>query len=88
MNGWGERCKTWLQTGIENGFCTEPFCEQHDGMQMTSVEVEKFETGIDPCIFAVRIFETAEDSALWREDTGQSNNGGQPQTVLRLLPND
>lgn len=81
MTTWGKRCTQWLQTGIQNGFCTEPFCEQHDVMQMTSVEVHEFETGIDPCIFAVRIFETQEDSEQWQQDTGQNGNAGQKKTV-------
>jgi hypothetical protein len=45
----------WLQVGIDNGFCTEPFCNTHDGYPMHPSEEAEWEEGHDPCASMVRL---------------------------------
>jgi hypothetical protein len=46
----------WLQTGLEQGYCSRPVCNTHDGLPATEEEDERWEDGDDPCVFAVRIY--------------------------------
>ena len=46
----------WLQSGIDRGWVTEPFCNTHDGdPYMTEEEAEDWEDGGDPCQVVVKI---------------------------------
>ena len=45
----------WLQTGIAEGWITEPFCHTHDGPPMTEAEVLAWDNDDDPCLYAVRL---------------------------------
>ena len=65
----------WLKYGFDNGFCSPPICDIHDGIPMTKLEAEEIENGNDPCINAVRIYdnlqmkrdvETNSYHAVWR----------------------
>jgi hypothetical protein len=47
--------RAWLAVGIEQGFCSEPFCNTHDGYPMHSTEEDAWEEGWDPCCHAVRL---------------------------------
>jgi len=47
----------WVTTGIENGWCSEPVCETHEGLPLTPGEETFFDLGNDPCVFAVRIWD-------------------------------
>jgi len=46
----------WLKIGIEEGHCSEPVCETHDGLPYTPEEAEEMDEGGDPCIPAVRLW--------------------------------
>lgn len=47
---------TWLQSGIDEGWVTEPFCYTHDGdPYMTEEESKKWEDGGDPCCHVIKI---------------------------------
>lgn len=48
---------SWLNQGIEAGFCSPPVCSTHDGLPLTDEEDAEFEEGFDPCVQAVRIWE-------------------------------
>ena len=47
----------WLETGIDRGWVTEPFCTTHDGgfQYMGEEEIQEWEEGGDPCCHVVRI---------------------------------
>lgn len=46
----------WLQSGIERGWVTEPFCNTHDADPfMSEEEIEEWEQGGDPCQHVLRI---------------------------------
>lgn len=45
----------WLMMGIDQGFCSEPVCDTHDGAPMSPEEQQAFEDGFDPCIPIVRL---------------------------------
>ena len=48
----------WLQLGIENGYCTESYCDTHDGQSSEDEEVlsELYQfSGGDHCMTVVRI---------------------------------
>jgi hypothetical protein len=46
----------WLQTGIDKGWVSEPFCYTHDGdPYMTDEEEKEWEDGGDPCAHVVKI---------------------------------
>ena len=42
----------WIRTGIDNGFCHEPLCLNHDLLPST-LEEDKDE---DPCVLVTRIY--------------------------------
>ena len=45
----------WLRYGIENKFCTEQFCNTHDGGPMHPSEEKAWEEGYDFCVHMVRL---------------------------------
>ena len=45
----------WLTYGVENQFCTEQFCNTHDGGPMHPSEAKAWEVGGDPCAHMVRL---------------------------------
>jgi hypothetical protein len=45
----------WLAYGVRLGFCTEQYCETHEGSPMTEEEQQEFDEGGDPCIHVVRL---------------------------------
>lgn len=47
----------WIQLGVDNGYCSEPVCNTHDGLPTTEVEEARWEDGEDPCVPAVRLYE-------------------------------
>ena len=54
----------WLEYGVEHGFCSEQYCDTHDGPPMSDTEVLVWEDGQDPCLHVVRLG-TPED---WEAD--------------------
>jgi hypothetical protein len=46
----------WLEKGIEEGWCSPPVCETHDGAPMTFDEESEFADGYDPCVPIVRLW--------------------------------
>ena len=53
----------WLAHGIKIGFCSPPFCDTHDGAPLTAEEEAEFDDGLDPCIYAVRLFASKDMAA-------------------------
>ncbi len=51
----------WLQYGIAQGWASKTVCSTHDGLPFTDEEEEQWEQGLDPCVHAIRLFETKED---------------------------
>lgn len=47
--------RQWLEYGVDNGFCTDIYCEPHEGAPLTLEEQSEWEEGGDPCCFSVRI---------------------------------
>jgi len=45
----------WLDHGIKNGYCTEQFCNTHDGGPLTEKEMRIWDEGGDPCSHHVRL---------------------------------
>ena len=45
----------WLEAGVENGWCSPPVCQTHDGVPMSVAEEAEWENGDDPCQVVVRI---------------------------------
>jgi hypothetical protein len=45
----------WLRYGIENGFCSDQFCNTHDGAPMHESEERLWDEGYDPCMHVVRL---------------------------------
>lgn len=46
----------WLQTGVEEGYCSRPVCDTHDGLPRTAEEEDEWDEGGDPCLPAVRLY--------------------------------
>ena len=58
---------TWLQEGIEKGYCTAPYCDTHDGQSSEDEEVlsELFQfSGGDHCMTVVRVKSSELDDQL------------------------
>ena len=47
--------ETWLNFGIEKGYCSEQFCNTHDGYPMHDSEEAEWDEGFDPCAHMVRL---------------------------------
>ncbi len=47
----------WIQYGVEQGFCTLPVCDFHDGVPMTDEEMEEYDEHGETCIPVVRLWE-------------------------------
>jgi hypothetical protein len=46
----------WLQSGINAGYCSEPYCAMHDIGHLTDAEAEDYyDGGGDFCVDAVRL---------------------------------
>lgn len=46
----------WIELGVERGWCSQEVCFTHDGAPMSDEEEAAWEEGLDPCLFAVRIY--------------------------------
>lgn len=46
----------WLHIGIKNKWCSVPYCETHEGSPLSNEEMDEFDDGNDPCVFAVRVY--------------------------------
>lgn len=64
--------EAWLQMGIDNGWAGAPVCETHDGLPMSQEEEAAFESGEDPCIHVLRLYESPEDKAGVEENHSPS----------------
>lgn len=51
---------SWLEYGISQGYCTNVFCNTHDGYPMAESEEEAWDEGFDPCAFMVRVGPVAD----------------------------
>lgn len=47
----------WVEEGYIRGWIGPPVCQTHDGIPLTPEEDSEFETGGDPCIHVVRLYE-------------------------------
>lgn len=55
----------WLSYGLANGFCSESFCEEHEGTPMSETEIELFGKGLEgSCRMIVRLHTEVE----WEQD--------------------
>jgi len=45
----------WLEYGVKQGYCSEQFCDTHDGPPMHESEELVWEEGGDPCMHMVRL---------------------------------
>ena len=45
----------WLTLGVALGYCTNQYCETHDGSPLHETEEIAWEAGWDPCIHVVRL---------------------------------
>jgi hypothetical protein len=53
----------WIVIGMEQGWCSPPLCETHDGLPYTKDEMEELDAGHDPCIHVIRLFDSPEAKA-------------------------
>jgi len=47
----------WILIGIMKGWCGPPVCYTHDGLPTSAAEDEEFESGSDPCMHIIRLYE-------------------------------
>ena len=57
----------WLEFGIKNGYCSDQFCDTHDGPPMHESEEKAWEDGGDPCMHMLRLG-TIEDWNISTEE--------------------
>lgn len=58
---------SWMQFGIQQGWCGPPVCYTHDGLPM-SVEEESQFIEEDPCIHIIRLYEDKETKESVEDD--------------------
>ena len=47
----------WIKFGVEHGYCAEPACNTHLGVELTDEEEAEYEDGGDPCVHVLRLWE-------------------------------
>jgi len=57
----------WIDFGIRAGYCSEQFCETHDGGPSTEKEMAVWEAGEDPCVHMIRLGSPVD----WDRDLGE-----------------
>jgi len=55
LKGTAMNFEEWFKYGLENGFCSEQFCNTHDAYPMHETEERAWEEGGDPCAHMVRL---------------------------------
>lgn len=55
MSSWDE-FNAWLRKGIDQGWCSEPVCERHDGLPWTEEEVIDHQAGEEFCVPCTRLY--------------------------------
>lgn len=45
----------WVEFGIANNYCSEPFCATHDNWPLHPSEEDELEQGYDPCHVMIRL---------------------------------
>ena len=50
----------WYRIGVDNKYCTEYFCDTHDGVPMTEEQMLSWEEGNDDCYFVVLLLEQGD----------------------------
>ena len=51
----------WIEYGHSRGYCTDAYCDTHDGRFLTDEEAEQFEAGEDPCCYVLRLVEQDDE---------------------------
>ena len=62
----------WLQQGLSNGFCGPAICYPHDGLPLSEQENEAYDSGDDPCIHIIRLYEDLEAKKAVEENHSPS----------------
>lgn len=60
----------WLTIGRDNGWCSDQVCATHDGVPLSASERDEQDAGGDPCMLAVRIY----DSPQQAYEVGKANS--------------
>ena len=63
----------WMKIGIERGWCGPPVCYTHDGLPTTEADDAEWDSGSDPCIHIIRLYEDAEHKKAVEENHSPSN---------------
>jgi len=53
----------WMKYGWEQGWCSPPVCDMHDGTPMTIAEEDMIFNGEDPCIHIIRLYPDADTAS-------------------------
>jgi hypothetical protein len=53
-----ENLQSWLDLGVEKGWCSPAQCVSHNGLDWTEQEIADFDAdlGNDPCVIGVRLW--------------------------------
>lgn len=46
----------WIAYGVEQGWCSQPVCGQHDTVPFSDAEYEEMELGWDICFSVTRLY--------------------------------
>jgi hypothetical protein len=71
----------WLTLGIESGYCGPIVCNTHDGTPTTAAEDDSFDDGDEPCIPAIRIYNSPEEQTAV-ESNHKASVWRKPQVAL------
>lgn len=50
----------WYMFGVDSGYCTQYFCDTHDGIPMSEEEMVSWDEGNDDCYWVMRIIEIGQ----------------------------
>lgn len=51
--------ESWVQYGVDNGWCSPIYCDTHDGGYdyLTQEQRDEWDKGGDPCIYVMQMLE-------------------------------
>ena len=78
---------TWMEIGLEKGWCGPPVCYVHDGLPMSEEEwIEEEANGEPPCMHIIRLYEDDEhrleieeshSPSIWRKPYNMRDNSSE-----------
>lgn len=51
----------WVAIGLDNGWCSVPLCDTHDGLPLTQEQIDLISDGDDICVHVLRLYDNRQE---------------------------